>query len=87
MLRRFQRYLASLQIHLMGADYLKFHSGICREVREFDLAQKTDSVFRKCFRVNDSGSLQNLLQETDTADGLRLPAAKSRGRKNIRTGR
>ena len=36
--------LASLKVHLMWADNLKFHSGVCREIREFDVAQKTDNI-------------------------------------------
>ena len=56
----------------MRADYLEFHTGICRKVREFDLAQKADPVFRKGIRINHAGMVQDLLQETDTADCLSL---------------
>ena len=44
--RGFQRNLAGLQVHFVGADNLKPHTGISREVREFDPAQKADPVFR-----------------------------------------
>ena len=74
--RRFQRDLAGLQVHLVGADYLKLHTGICREICEFHLTQKTDSVFWKCIRIDHTGMFHNFLQESDTADGLRLPAPR-----------
>ena len=48
--RRFERNLACLEVHLMWTDYLEFHTGICREIREFNRAQKADSVFWKCIR-------------------------------------
>ena len=68
----FKRYLPSLEVHFVGADYLECHSGICGEVREFDPAQKGNSVFGQNIRVNHTGIIQDLLKETDTADGLRL---------------
>ncbi len=70
--RGFERNLASLEIHLVGADYLEFHPGICREVREFDTAQKANPVFGEIVGVDHARMLQDLLKETDTADGLRL---------------
>ena len=72
--RGFQRNLTSLQVHLVGADYLEFHPGICRQVRKFDLAQEADPVFGEDVRVDYAGMLQDLLQETDAADGLPLHA-------------
>ena len=65
--RRFQRNLARFKVHLMRAHYLEFHTGICREIREFHRAQKTYPVFWKSRRINHSGIFQNPLQETDTA--------------------
>ncbi len=50
--RGFQRNLAGLEVHLVWADYLESHAGICREVREFDTAQKTNPVFWKIVGVN-----------------------------------
>ena len=44
--RRFQRNLAGLEVHFVWTDYLEFHSGICREISEFNATQKADSVFR-----------------------------------------
>ena len=41
----FADFLASLEVHLVGTDYLEPHARICREVGEFNLAQKTDPVF------------------------------------------
>ena len=70
--RGFERDLAGLEVHLVGADYLESHSGICREVRELDPAEKAYSVFRESSRVYHAGMLQDLLQETYTADGFRL---------------
>ena len=58
----------------MGADDLELHPCICREIREFYTTQKADPVLWKCIRVNHARVLQNLLQEADTAYGLRLPA-------------
>ena len=52
--RRFQRNLSCLEIHLVRTDYLEFHSCICREIREFDPAQKTDSVFWKSVGVDNA---------------------------------
>ena len=43
--RGLQRDLPSLEVHLVGADYLEFHAGICREVGEFYPAQKANPVF------------------------------------------
>ena len=68
-----ERNLASLEVHLVGTDYLEFHSGICREIREFDTAQKTDPVSRESVRIDHSRMFKNLLQESDPADRLRLP--------------
>ena len=73
---RFQRDLACFEIHLVRADDLEGHACVRREVREFDLAQKADPVFRKGFGVDYAGMVQNLLQETDTADGLRLESPR-----------
>ena len=33
-----QRNFAGLEVHLVGADNLELHAGICREVREYDPA-------------------------------------------------
>ena len=60
----------------MGADYLECHAGIRREVREFNLAQKGNLVFGEDVGVDHARMLQDLLQETDTADGLRLDAPR-----------
>ena len=60
----------------MRTDYLELHSDVRREICEFDLAQKAYSVFGKCLRINNTGIIQNLLQETYTADCLRLPASR-----------
>ena len=56
----------------MGADNLECHAGICREVGEFDPAQKGNPVFREGVGVDNARMLQDLLQETDAADGLSL---------------
>ena len=72
--RGFQRDLAGLEVHLMRAYYLKLHPGIGREVREFDSTQKADPVFRERCRINHALIFNDLLQEADTADGLRLSA-------------
>ena len=70
--RGFQRDFARIEVHFVGADYLEFHSFIRREIREFDRAQKADPVFGQGVGVNHAGMLQDLLQETDAADSLRL---------------
>ena len=56
--------------HLQG--YHEFHSGIYREVCEFNPAQKAYSVFWECIWINHTGMFKNLLQETDPAYGLCL---------------
>ena len=70
--RRFQRNLARFKVHLVRTHYLEFHTGICREIREFHRAQKAYPVFGKGFRINHTGIFQYSLQEPYTADGLRL---------------
>ena len=72
--RRLKRDLAGLKVHLVGADNFEFHPGVCREIREFHRAQQTDSVLWEGGCINHAGILQDLLQETDAADGLGLPA-------------
>ena len=42
--RGFQRNLAGLEIHLVGAYYLESHACVGREVRKLDPAQKADPV-------------------------------------------
>ena len=71
--RGFQRDLAGLEVHFVWADDLEFHLGICLQVCEFYLAQKAYSVLGESVGIDHTGVLQDLLQEADAADGLRLP--------------
>ena len=70
--RGFQGDLPCLEVHLVGADDLEFHTFIGRQVREFDHAQQAHPVFGEGVGIDHAGMLQDFLQKADPADGLRL---------------
>ena len=72
--RGLQRNFAGVEVHLVGADYLEFHTGICRKISKFHLAQEAYPVFGKGIGVEHTRMFQDFLQETDAADGFRLGA-------------
>ena len=74
--RGLQRNLAGLEVHLVRADYLEAHAGVCREIRELDAAQKAHPVLGEDVGADHAGMLQDLLQEADAADGLGLDAPR-----------
>lgn len=74
--RRFQRNLARFEVHLVWADYLEYHTRICREVSEFDFAQEAYPVFGELARVDYAGMLQDFLKEANAADGFRLDTSR-----------